>query len=201
MHDTEELIRSRRDLMVSPVVPIFDLEFADDTVIVACSAEFAEEALAALREVASTYGLSVNLDKTAVLSYKSEASIRYPDGTTVPRKAQALYLGSKVSGDGHSDAEVALRRSSAAAAFKKLKPIWSSREITQTKKLHIYVACVFSRLTHSMHTRWLTAGRLAKLESDHHKYLRRVARVPSTYASKILGQGEVVSNEKLRARL
>eukprot|EP00969_Alexandrium_andersonii_P007067 308433-Alexandrium_andersonii.AAC.1 len=68
MHDTEELVRSRRDLILTPVVPFFDIEYADDTALVVRSAPLGTDVLAALIQVAAPYGLEINKDKTRLLS-------------------------------------------------------------------------------------------------------------------------------------
>eukprot|EP00969_Alexandrium_andersonii_P290919 12859324-Alexandrium_andersonii.AAC.1 len=72
MSDAEDLLRSRRDLILTPVVPFFDIENADDTAVVARSAPLAEDALAAILEVAAPFGLTINRSKTKLLSMGSD---------------------------------------------------------------------------------------------------------------------------------
>eukprot|EP00969_Alexandrium_andersonii_P249739 11037301-Alexandrium_andersonii.AAC.1 len=72
MSDAEALLRSRRDLILTPVVPFFDIEYADDTAIVARSAPLADDALAAIIEVAALFGLTINRSKTKLLSMGSD---------------------------------------------------------------------------------------------------------------------------------
>eukprot|EP00969_Alexandrium_andersonii_P164055 7250850-Alexandrium_andersonii.AAC.1 len=79
--------------------------------------------------------------------------------------------------------EVAHRIGGAWAAFRKLTPVWKA-PVSVHKRIHVYKACVLSRLTYGLHVIELTPSRLARLDAVHHRMVRIVSGTHSTYASK-----------------
>ena len=71
---------------------VLDLEYADDTVLLARTAELAEQLLVHTEE-ANQYGLLLNRSDTCRFAYNSEEPVRFTDGTQVPRVSKAEYLG------------------------------------------------------------------------------------------------------------
>ena len=72
--------------------------------------------------------------------------------------------------------------------------MWSHASLSRAEKLRIYEACVISKLIYSLETVWLNKPELVKLDAFHHRCLRRIARIPSSYISRI-------SNETVRKTL
>eukprot|EP00969_Alexandrium_andersonii_P081155 3578207-Alexandrium_andersonii.AAC.1 len=126
MSDAEALLRSRRDLILTPVVPFSDIEYADDAAVVARSAPLAEDALAAIMEVAAPFGLTNSRTKTKLLSMGSDLFVAFPDGDILDRSSSAPYLGTILAADGKPDLEVSHRVANSWAAFRKPSPVWKA---------------------------------------------------------------------------
>ena len=94
MADVEAAVRSRHPMLTTPVVPCVDIEYADDTVLLARTAQIASELLGEVEEQAAKYGLALNRGKTVLLTVNSEELVRFRDGSVLPRSQRATYLGS-----------------------------------------------------------------------------------------------------------
>jgi hypothetical protein len=88
------------------------------------------------------------------------------------------YLGSVVSSELTSDADVAARLTSAAAAFGALrKCMFSSRRITPVIKGKVYVALVLTILLYGSECWCVRADHLRSLQSFHRRCVRAMCRV------------------------
>eukprot|EP00969_Alexandrium_andersonii_P227663 10054163-Alexandrium_andersonii.AAC.1 len=52
-----------------------------------------------------------------------------------------------------------------------------------------------------MHPWYLTQMQMNRLEAVYHRMLRVITRTPSTYASKVLGVGAIITHRQLREKL
>ena len=79
--------------------PIYDLEYADDTALMAVSIPQLESFLHAVPIEATLYGLQLNTDKTELLMHPDHPAPRlnFANGTPVPVTYEAKYLGSKIT--------------------------------------------------------------------------------------------------------
>ena len=79
--------------------PIYDLEYVDDTALVAVSIPQIESFLHAVPIEAPLYGLQLNTDKTELLMHPDHPAPRlnFANGTPVPVTYEAKYLGSKIT--------------------------------------------------------------------------------------------------------
>ena len=100
MQDVETGVRADHPMATTPIMTVMDLEYADDTVLLARTAELAELLLVRTEGEARRYGLRLNMLKTCRLAYNSEQVVRFEDGTQVPRVSKALYLGTLMHQDG-----------------------------------------------------------------------------------------------------
>ena len=79
--------------------PVYDLEYADDTLLLALTTTQLQRILTALESQAKKYGIHLNLTKTEILVDPRRAApvISFEDGSPVPTTTQVKYLGSLVS--------------------------------------------------------------------------------------------------------
>ena len=63
-----------------------------------------------------------------------------------------IYLGSKVTTDGHSAPEVMRRIALAASAMNQLGRVWRQRNLSLATKLRLYESCVLSVLLYCAET-------------------------------------------------
>ena len=79
--------------------PTYDLEYADDTPIMAQTTLELQHMPAAVESVAKEYGVQLNHVKTEMLIHAEHPSspVHFIDGTPVPRKEVVKYLGCMIA--------------------------------------------------------------------------------------------------------
>lgn len=102
-HDVEQEYLRRHPLAVTPQIPFFDVEFADDTVLIARTQENMQTLLLLVQEEAAKYNLHLNRDKTKLILYNSDASTHFQDGSQVQRVTSVVYLGGLIDSAGNRD--------------------------------------------------------------------------------------------------
>eukprot|EP00969_Alexandrium_andersonii_P199114 8792773-Alexandrium_andersonii.AAC.1 len=132
----------------------------------------AEMLLGILEAEASGYGLKLNRGKTVHLAVNSQARIRFPDGYFVPAVTSVRYLGVLIDSKADYGREISSRISSAAVAFKALKPLWRSTNIARHHKMRVYAACIIPHSLYAIGTAWPADTQLRRLESRHVSFLR-----------------------------
>ncbi|CAH1233298.1 Hypp676 [Branchiostoma lanceolatum] len=171
-----------------------DLEYADDTTLLADSLERLRKALTVYEEEAKKLGLSINWGKTELM-HIGEGPDPEPlvfnscTGNFVP---SFKYLGSIISKTGDIKPEVNQRRAQASAVLQSLwKPLWRHRHrhITQQTKLCIYNSSVIPVLLYGSEAWPLNNTLEARLDGFDSRALRRIAGIR---------WHEHVSNIKLR---
>ena len=129
--------------------PVFDVEYADDTLIFGISTPQLESMLQALEQEASKYGMSLNFAKSELLvsDPQSDAAMNFANGQPVPITTSVKYLGSVVTWDHPTETAIAARFSIARTALQSIRLVWNSR-LPQTTKLYIFHSVVVSSLTY-----------------------------------------------------
>ena len=108
--------------------PIYDIEYADDTLLLAVTPPQLEELLRTVQVEASLYGMVLNPEKTELLIRpESPATISFVDGTTVSCTPQSKYLGAQISWNAVANTAIQAHKVLAKAAYMKLQPLWRSR--------------------------------------------------------------------------
>ena len=92
-HDVRSKYKSKHPLATTPQLPFFDIEFADDTVLVARTQEQMQGLLLLVQQEAEKYDLHLNLNKTKLVLYNSDASVIFSNGDPVPKVSSIVYLG------------------------------------------------------------------------------------------------------------
>ena len=78
---------------------MYDLEYADDTLLMALTTPQLQSMLSALESVAQEYGMKLNHTKTEIPQHpkSNHTALKFLDGSTVPTVTQVKYLGSRLS--------------------------------------------------------------------------------------------------------
>ena len=96
MHDVEEALTEQHTKQIpwihSEKQPLFDLAYADDTVLLGKSAESVQNALHHLQHIAQQSNLKLNLGKCELIRLNCTGSIYFTDNTKVTAKPKAKYL-------------------------------------------------------------------------------------------------------------
>ncbi|XP_065182406.1 serine/threonine-protein kinase OSR1-like [Sycon ciliatum] len=131
-----------------------DLEFADDAALLAPSRESAQLALELFSNVASSFGLTLSTAKTKFMAVGANLSCadRLPlfvGPEEIESVKSFVYLGSVITADTRSSADVARRLGKAAAAFDLMRRVFLDRNLSIATKRHLYDVCVLSTLLYA----------------------------------------------------
>ena len=102
-----------------------ELLFADDSALIAHSAEEIKRIVDAFANASSKFGLKINIKKIEVMfqpnsTMTMEEDINV-DETTINHVKKFTYLGSIIASDGHIEAELQKRMSKASMSFGRLR--------------------------------------------------------------------------------
>ena len=139
-----DLVENRRKL--SSEVTVADLEYADDMALISDSYEDLTTFIESLDSVCHHVGLTINCKKTKLLAVLPEDDTQAPSPILLHPESDPIevvpsfqYLGSIVSGDCTSDAEISSRITKASQSFGSLNRIlWHQRKIKLATKLSIF---------------------------------------------------------------
>ena len=92
-YDVEAAYLGRHPLSVTPQIPFFDVEYADDTRLIARAHEHMQTLLDLVQREAVKYNLLLNFAKTKLVLYNSDASVYFADGSEVQKVSSVVYLG------------------------------------------------------------------------------------------------------------
>ena len=119
MHDSYKALKEpRRD-------NLYDVLYADDTLIICANAEDVEELASAIEHAGAQYGMSLHWGKTQGLSVCTNQRLKRPDGSPIDDKGSLVYLVGLVSGGGRRDSELSRRIGLASHEFRNLRRIWN----------------------------------------------------------------------------
>ena len=166
-HPDAKLVGDRRKLTMETLVT--DLEYAEDMALVSSSRRNLEAMVRSLNYQCNAMGLTISCKKTKTLAvlpsscHQPEPILLSPGADPVEPVATFQYLGSTVSQDCITGAEVTSRIVKASQAFGSLtRKLWLQRRITTKTKL-----CVFSSVIIPTHLYGLECTVL--LEPEAHR--------------------------------
>lgn len=163
---------------------LFDILYADDTLVCCTRPESIEEYAAAVGEAGSEFGLCLHWRKTQAVSvFSSVGSLHSPQGESIADTGYMTYLGGLLTADGHADSELSRRIGCAAGEFTALHTFWSHAIVSRKRKLQLFHSFVGSKLQYGLSTVWLVTAQRRRLDGFYARCLRRVAGMPSAYMS------------------
>lgn len=160
-----------------------ECQFADDAALLAATRPGSERSLTSFAEVCTAFGLLVNATKTKAMpvGFGTTDTDRAPIVTPVgPVNAvdRFRYLGSLVTPDGRSSADIRARIASAGTAFARLRPaVFDNRNISITTKRLVYNVAVLAVLLYGSECWTVRQQDLRALETFHLRCLRSMLRV------------------------
>jgi hypothetical protein len=169
---------------------LFDLEYADDTVLLGRSAEVVETFLEFLIYEAAQVGLLLNFDKCEHIAVHTDSPIRIIQNGEVlgniPKVEVVKYLGVLLSPNSPSTPETNRRLSQARTAFKLLKPFFSHEHLSLKWKLTVYHRILGSILTYAMESLALDKSHLNRLDSFYFKVMRQCLGMKSSFYHRVV---------------
>ena len=118
-----------------------------------------------------------------ISSEKSKVRVNSGDNTTIqismngPQLEEVMafkYLGTTLTNDGRSTAEIKKRFAIATASMAKLNKIWSSKDISFATKIKLYKTLVLSTLLYGRESWTLTADSTKRIQAFENKCYRRM---------------------------
>ena len=164
-------------------VQVTESQFADDLALYAVTRTAFESVCKRFVQVASFYGLTVNLPKTKGVAVG--AAVGEGDNSPVVVESGEMemvrdftYLGSKLSSDGEITAEVSCKIAKASKAFGCLRvPIFLNRTLSINTKRAVYKAVVIYTLLYGAETWTLKAPDVKRLTTFHNRCVRTILGV------------------------
>ena len=155
-----------------------DLDFADDLALLSHRHHQMQEKTKILAENSSQVGLSIHKGKTQFMRINNTSTEPILLGDDTLEEVESFtYLGSIISNQGGTDADVKARIGKARTAYLLLKNIWRSREIHQHTKIRIFNSNVKSVLLYGAET-WRTIKTTTnKVQTFINKCLRRILNI------------------------
>ena len=187
LHDMDNTLKSQGvpTNTWSEGYPVCDLEYADDTLLLARTIPQLPSILTALEHHAAEYGMHLNNIKTEFLTHPDRPNplLYFEDQTPVPLASQVKYLGSIISWKRPFDEAFKQRCGLAEEAYKKLRLVWNS-SLGRKTKLHIFPSSFVPILTYGLDALNLTTPLLKRVDGFYYRFLRRVVgwvRNPEPY--------------------
>ena len=169
LHDAK-LVGNRKKLQLETIIT--DLEYADDTALVADLWDDLKAMLDTMAECCKSLGLSISCTKTKTMAILPDLFPRpepvhlFPNDAPVEVVPHFQYLGSIIQDDCGSDLEVDSRICKASKAFQSLSCIlWYQRKIKPCTKLCILNAVILPTLLYGLESTVLHKQQIQRLQS------------------------------------
>ena len=159
-----------------------ELLFADDSALVAHSAEEIQRIVDAFANASSKFSLKINIKKTEVMfqpnsTMTMEEDINVDETTLNPVK-ELTYLDSIIASNGHIEAELQKRMSKASVSFGRLRErLWNNHNMSIRVKGKIYRAIILSTLLYGAETWTVYRGNVKKLHAFMMRHLRLIMKI------------------------
>ena len=118
------------------------LRYADDTTLMAESEEELRSLLMKVKEESEKVGLKLDIQKMKIMASGPIPSWEI-DGETVETVSDFIFLGSKITADGHCSHEIKRRLLLGRKVMTNLYSILKSRDVTLSTKVRLVKAMVF----------------------------------------------------------
>ena len=159
-----------------------ELLFADDSALVAHSAEEMQNIVNAFSNASNKFGLKINIKKTEMLYQPNCTSTREEDimvdGNKLNSVLEFNYLGSTISSDGCIGDEIQRRLAKASASFGQLRQrLWNNHHVSMRVKGKIYRAIVLSTILYGAEAWTVYRQQVKRLHAFMMRHLRSIMRI------------------------
>ena len=129
---------------------LFDLDFADDFVLLEESKERLQQLLDTITENADNVGLKINIDKSKSMAITTSPLVLHCKHKDLEQVQEFKYLGSWIDCHGENSTEIKRRIGQATGSLqRRLKPIWRSNKYSMRLKLRLFNSNVLSILLYA----------------------------------------------------
>ena len=162
-------------------VNINNIRYADDTVIIADSADKLQELLNIVNRESEKMGLKINKKKTEVVVASKSAEpvncIVKINNEEIKQSNSFVYLGSLITRDGRSNQEVEKRIVIAKGAFQKMRSLLGNNRINSLTRVRALKTYVWSTLTYGSESWTLSRELINRLNAAEMWFYRRMLRI------------------------
>ena len=129
--------------------------------------------------------MKLNLGKCVSLTLnRNQSSVKFLDGTPVPRKTQAVYLGALLTDSADNHKEVIRRIGAVHATIKQLHPLWAQACTSVNWRLRVFEAVINSKILYGLESIQLTLAEQNRLDALQMNMLRKILRVPTIFVNR-----------------
>ena len=168
-----------------------DLDFADDIALISQRHQDIQSKTDDLCQYGEQIGLNINESKTKLMKVNNMVQRRVTiNNKNIEEVKEFVYLGSKITADGDSTADVESRIAKARGAFANLRSIWRSTSISTNTKIRIFKSNIIGVLLYGAESWKVTKNITQKLDVFQTRCLRRILKIfwPNTISNNELYQ-------------
>ena len=158
---------------------INNLRYADDTTLLAETADDLKHLLTKVKTESETAGLKLNMKKTFVMT-NSEMKEFHIDNEQVEIVEEFIFLGSIVNNDGQCSNEIRRRLILGRKAMTSLDKLTKSKDISLATKIRIIKSMVFPITTYGCESWTMKQADRKKIDAFELWCWRRLLRIPWT---------------------
>ena len=156
-----------------------EILYADDTLVFGTHTHTINKLLHEIQSASDYYNMRLNYDKCINLTLnQKQSSIKYIDGTPVPRKHHATYFRTLLTDDVNNHREVQNRIADARSTCNRLKLFWNKAQNTIQWKIRVFESILKSKILYGLECIQLTASDVSKINSFQMKGIRRILKIP-----------------------
>lgn len=162
---------------------INNLRYADDTAIIAESADDLEQLLARLNREGQRLGMKINTTKTKIMVISKQGYIPtniHIDGHQIEQVRKFKYLGCHITDDLDPESEIKVRIEQARSTFVKMKKFFANRDIDLKIRYRMIKCYIYSVLLYGTETWTLKAKSVKRLEAFEMWLMRRMLKISWT---------------------
>ena len=117
--------------------------------------------------------MKLNKQKCVVLNMNEIMGVEYSDGTQVPEKSQAVYLGAVIAKRSEYKPALNHRIAATAGVMKSLNKLWLSAPVSTKWKIRVFDAVCVAKIAYGIETFPITPEACKKLDAFYYKSLRK----------------------------
>ena len=183
--DIKQMLKTPRQLAPIPGINYAEVLYADDTLIFGTHTQSINKFLQAIQVESAKYNMLLNFDKCVNITINQhQSSVKFLNGTSVPRKDQAKYLGATLTDTVDNRQELSQRIGAVVATARQLNPLWFQARTSKTWKIRVFESTLASKLLYGLESMQLTLSEQKLIDNFQMKMLRKILGVPSTYVNR-----------------
>ena len=180
-HLFKEALENIEDGVVINGEIINNLRYADDTVLIADTAEGLQRLIDRVETACNRYGMKINCKKTHILniSKKVIGNLQFTANNVALTMAETVtYLGCTLNKDWDHSREIRCRIKKARGTFKKMRNILCNLSLNIHTRIRILKCYVLSTLLYGAEAWTLTDASCRRIDAFEMWCYRRIVRIP-----------------------